>query len=125
MRRVCVAGGRDFVDYSVVKRVLDSLLATGTELVIIMSGGAHGADSLGERYAREHGLPFEIYPADWRKDWKRAGFIRNAQMAGIADELIAFWDGKSHGTAHMIKEMLSRGKPVNVFDYKGKRFHFE
>ena len=92
---------------------------------VIMSGGAHGADSLGERYAKENGLPLEIFPADWRKDWKRAGFIRNVQMAGIADELIAFWNGKSHGTAHMIKEMLSRGKPVNVFDYEGKHLNCE
>lgn len=36
-------------------------------------------------------------------------------MAGYADALIAIWDGKSRGTAHMIETMKKLGKPTFVF----------
>ena len=121
MRKRCVAGSRTFSEYVIMEKVLDALLSTIPEPVTIISGGAHGADTLAERYAKEHGIPLEVYPANWKIDWKRAGFIRNTQMACIADELVAFWDGQSHGTAHMIEEMTKRGKPVTVFDIHGER----
>ena len=42
------------------------------------------------------------FPADWDKYGKAAGYKRNGEMARNADALIAFWDGKSRGTKHMI-----------------------
>ena len=33
---------------------------------------------------------------------KAAGYIRNTEMAKNADALVAFWDGASFGTKHMI-----------------------
>ena len=43
--------------------------------------------------------------------------IRNAEMAKVADALIAFWDGKSRGTAHMINFAKRKGLDVYVVDY--------
>lgn len=57
---------------------------------------------MGERYAKENGIDLAIFPAEWDKYGKRAGYLRNEQMADHADSLIAFWDGKSKGTKHMI-----------------------
>ena len=118
-RRICVAGGRNFNDYKVLTVILTQYLSGATEKAAIVSGGAKGADALGERYAREHRMELHIYPAEWQTYGKRAGFIRNAAMAHIADELVAFWDGRSHGTRNMIEQMLHLGKPVAVFDYEG------
>ena len=42
-------------------------------------------------------------PADWDLDGKSAGFKRNVKMAEYADALVAFWDGESKGTKHMIE----------------------
>ena len=123
--RVCVAGGRDFDNYPALKAALETLLATlppgkkGARLVIV-SGGATGADRLGERFAKEHGLALEVYPADWSAHGRYAGPIRNAEMARISDELAAFWNGRSRGTRHMIRQMRLLGKPVAVFDYQGR-----
>ncbi len=117
--KICIAGGRDFNNYSVLRKIMDLVLKDYDQNIVIISGGAHGADSLGELYAREHDIPLETYPADWKNDWKGAGFTRNKQMAIVADELIAFWDGESHGTKHMINEMISQNKPVKIFDYLG------
>lgn len=68
----------------------------------IVSGCANGADKLGERYANERGYAIKRFPADWETFKKGAGHIRNEEMAKYADALIAFWNGKSKGTGHMI-----------------------
>ena len=77
------------------------MLKIQTEIEIV-SGTANGADKLGEKFAKENGYPIKQFPADWDKNGKGAGYIRNAQMAEYADALIVFWDGKSKGTKHMI-----------------------
>ena len=54
----------------------------------------------------------------WREKFgKSAGFRRNEQMAEFADALIAFWDGKSHGTKHMIDTATEKGMNVSVVNY--------
>ena len=87
-----------------------------THRVIIVSGHARGADSLGERFANEFRLPFELHPAKWRLLGKAAGMVRNAEMAKCSDALIAFWDGESRGTRHMISFARKRGLEVSVIN---------
>ena len=97
--KVIVAGCRDFADYELLKEKCDFYLQNKKpEIIVIVSGHASGADTLGERYAQERGYETEVYPADWKTNGRAAGPIRNAQMAAVADALIAFWDGKSRGT---------------------------
>lgn len=97
--KVIVAGCRDWQDYEFVDGVL-----SGCPWVIaeIVSGGARGADALGERWARDNGVPLTVFPAEWNIYGKQAGLVRNEQMAQYADALIAFWDGESRGTQDMI-----------------------
>ena len=109
---VIVAGGRNYSDYKTVKAKLDdfrSTLKPGREINII-SGGATGADSLGERYAKENNLDIRRFSADWNQHGKAAGPIRNEQMATEGDVLISFPGGT--GTKNMIKNMRNRGKRV-------------
>jgi hypothetical protein len=109
---VIVAGGRDYSDYNAVKTKLDNFRSTlkpGTEINII-SGGAKGADNLGERYASENKLGIQRFKADWNEYGKAAGPIRNADMAAEGDVLIAFPGGA--GTKDMIKTMRNKGKRV-------------
>jgi len=61
--------------------------------------------------------PVHKFYAAWNTHGKAAGFLRNADMARVADRLIAFWDGSSRGTAHMIQTMEKMGKPVRIFRY--------
>lgn len=84
----------------------------------IVSGTARGADTLGEEYGESAGLLVHKRPADWDSYGKVAGFIRNKEMAEEADGLIAFWDGKSKGTKHMIDVALDKGIEVHVFRYE-------
>ena len=81
----------------------------------IVSGGAAGVDSIAEKAATKTGKAVKVFPADWKRHGKAAGFIRNQQIVDYCDELVAFWDGVSHGTEHSIKLAREAGKPVTVF----------
>jgi hypothetical protein len=98
--RVIIAGSRDFKDYDTLCEICDFMLKNKLDVEIV-SGTAKGADQLGEKYANERGYKLKKFPADWSLG-KSAGYIRNELMAKNADALIAFWDGKSKGTNHMI-----------------------
>ena len=118
--RVIIAGTRDFSNYELLKEKCDNILSTKRQdsNIVILSGTAKGADRLGERYARERGFQLRRFPADWDKDGNKAGPIRNAKMADNADALIAFWDGTSRGTAHMIRTAKERDLMTRVINYK-------
>lgn len=120
--KVIVAGGRDFDDYEMMSRKLSELFNNDKQftghLVKIISGMADGADTLALRYADENRLPKIMMPACWQYDKRRAGFLRNEDMLSIADALVAFWNGESHGTKHMIEISKDKGIPIWVFEYK-------
>lgn len=117
--KVIVAGGREFNDYRLLCQTCDRMLSQKhqTHDIVIISGTARGADTLGERYAQERGYAVERFPADWEHAGKSAGFIRNRQMADVADALIAFWDRHSRGTAHMIDQARQKSLPYRFVCY--------
>lgn len=78
------------------------------EITTILSGNAKGADFLGERYAINNGLKLELYPADWKRLGRGAGYARNIVMADNADGLIAVHINNSKGTQHMINIATER-----------------
>lgn len=116
LRKVIIAGGRDFDDYQFLLDSICPILKSDDDIEIV-SGCAKGADMLGERFANYFGLPIKKFPADWDRYGRGAGHIRNSQMAKYADELIAFWDKKSKGTKHMINTAKKLGLKINVFVY--------
>jgi len=117
MFKVIVAGSRNFNNYDLVKEKLDRILKQKCdEEICIISGRAKGADSLGEQYAIEHKLYLLLFPADWDKYGNKAGYIRNVEMAERADALVAFWDGTSKGTKHMIDIANTKGLKVRVIN---------
>jgi YspA, cpYpsA-related SLOG family len=117
--KLIVAGGRDFNDAEHLSRVLFAMADVefiGREISIV-SGMARGADALGHRFAKNNNIKFYVFPAYWNRYGKRAGFMRNTDMGNFADGLLAFWDGKSKGTDHMINYMKKLNKPVTVIQY--------
>jgi hypothetical protein len=121
--KVIIAGTRSFNDFDLLCRKCDHLLQRYQpgDLTIV-SGGAHGADTLGEWYAHQRKIPVEKYPADWKQHGKAAGHIRNRQMAEVADCAIVFWDGESRGSKNMIETMKQLGKPVRIVKYQDQEF---
>jgi len=118
MKRIIIAGGREFTDKRQMELALEPLLSSYPFSIEIVSGGARGADRLGEKYAKNRGLKLTVMPADWDKYGKRAGPKRNLEMAKYADVLVAFWDGKSTGTRNMINQALQHGLGIHVYRWE-------
>lgn len=112
--KVIIAGGRDITDYQIV---CDAMAAFPEEVTEVVSGGAKGADKLGEEWAGNRSIPVKRFIADWAYYGKSAGPHRNREMAlyvGDCGALVALWDGKSAGTRNMIQEATRRGLLVCV-----------
>jgi hypothetical protein len=109
--RILVCGSRSWTDAAAIRRRLRAFPGA-----VVVSGAARGADSLAAQEAYRMGLAVELHPADWQRDGRRAGFLRNLAMldSGV-DLVLAFWDGSSRGTAHTMAEARRRGIPVEVY----------
>ena len=120
--RIIIAGSRDFNNYTLLEEeLLSFLLPIVDKDIVIISGGARGADRLGEIFADHHNYKKKIFPANWDLYGKKAGYLRNIEMADYALEkngmLFAFWDGLSKGTKHMIDIAKKRGLETRVVYY--------
>ena len=115
-RRIIIAGSRSFDNYELLCETLDNY-HIDSKTDIIVSGGSKGADTLGERYAKEHGIHFKQFLADWDTLGKSAGYIRNKEMGNYATEAIIFWDGESKGSYHMINIMRNLKKGCRVVTF--------
>lgn len=115
MMKLAIIGGRDFNDFKLLESTLESYK---NKISLVVSGGAKGADSLGEKWAINNNIETLIFPADWKQYKKRAGFIRNEDIIKNCDTVIAFWDGVSKGTAHSLSLANKYNKPTKIINYK-------
>ena len=107
--KVVIAGSRHIKDKSLL---LAAILESGFDIDCIIHGDATGADRLGKQYADENQIPQVAFPADWEKNGKAAGPIRNSEMIDYVKKepgngLIALWDGKSRGTFDVLKKAFA------------------
>jgi hypothetical protein len=113
---VAIIGSRTFTDYQLLKDKCLRVLSRSKNVTII-SGGAKGADSLAERFAAEFKLPIIVVKADWQTHGRSAGMIRNNQLLSFATHAIAFWNGESKGTSHMITNAINQKKEIRIIDF--------
>ena len=116
--KTIIAGSRTFNNYyKLQKNMFEFEFENDISVTKVLSGCAKGADTIGEEQANNNEIPIDYYPADWNKHGKKAGYIRNKEMLKYADALVAFWDGKSTGTKHMIDEAKKYNLKVAVKRY--------
>lgn len=109
--KLIIAGGREYqFNVDDVKYLIK--LNREYPIVEIVSGGARGADREGEWFAKEMDIPIKVFPADWNKYKKRAGYLRNKQMGSYADAVVLFPGGK--GTSMMYEIAQENG--LLIFD---------
>lgn len=120
--KLIIAGSRDITDYDALRLALmaSGLWKKHKKAIEVVSGTARGVDTLGEIFAERNGLVLHSMAADWDTYGKRAGYLRNAEMADFADALLLIWDGKSKGSQHMYDLAKKKGLEVHAFIYEGK-----
>lgn len=116
--KLAIIGSRNFADKELLFSTVDKIR---DKIELIISGGAVGADSLAQEYAKERGLPILVVYPNWRPDGKfdkGAGFRRNIDIVKQSSHVLAFWDKKSHGTEHSISVAEREGKPVKIIEFQ-------
>jgi hypothetical protein len=113
-RVLAIVGYRNFTDWSIFKETLDEFVARHGMPTSIVSGGAKGADAMGEQWARRHNLPIEILKPDWAKYGKSAGIRRNTDIINACTHVVAFPSNKGKGTQDSIQKAEKCGKVVMV-----------
>src|ERR1700712_3281156 len=94
--KIIVCGSRSFRDRELLTRTMDRLTRKFPRL-IVLSGGAVGADGLGEEWAFSWWWTVMRYHPDYDTHGKKAPLVRNSEMAAYATRCVAFWDNKSPG----------------------------
>lgn len=107
-----ITGSRSWTDEDAIVRVLESLWGDA----VVVHGGAVGADQIAEEIALVFRLKTSVFKPDYERYGARAPLIRNIEMvdSGI-DQVFAFWDGESRGTAFTIARAREKGIPVTEF----------
>jgi hypothetical protein len=125
-----ICGGRDYKDQETLNRIMDDIVKhINPGYITVVSGHARGADKLGEIWAKSRDLSLALFPANWKRYGKSAGFKRNIEMLDLIsvapeDEyrddhysyVVAFPGGK--GTAHTVHNAKKRG--IHVMEVQGQ-----
>jgi len=124
--KIGIVGSRNFSNLTKLEEYMSKL----PKDTIIVSGGGGKVDKKAEEIAKRLGFKTEIYPADWnnlthpdavikvnkfgKKYDANAGHRRNEQIAIASDKIVAFWDGKSPGTASTLRFATKHNKPYEI-----------
>jgi len=107
-----IIGSRRRNKYEDYKAILACFEEVYEEGDWICSGGCpQGGDAMAETIGRQKGIPLLLFPPDWKRYGKSAGFVRNKTIAEHSDVLIACVHlSRTGGTEHTIKCFLTEGK---------------
>lgn len=112
--RILFSGSRDFPDLDFVHGVVNDYSTSRTYEECIV-GDARGVDEAVQEAAAGW-LDVKVFKAEWEKHGRRAGILRNIQMLDEQPDLVvAFWDGESPGTKHVIDEAKKRGINLDLY----------
>ena len=95
-----------------IPNIEDYLPENTTEII---SGGAKGVDTSAREYAFAKGLKLTEFLPEYDKYGRAAPLKRNLLIIENADLVLAFWDGKSKGTKHVIDNCRKNGVEVRVY----------
>ena len=117
--RYLICGSRTYDRHRTIALVLDTAHRLTPDMHVIV-GGANGADTHAEQWAKQRGVHGDLYRAYWDTEGKAAGFNRNLRMLdhGKPDLVLAFVDkplAESRGTAHTVSQAKARGLRCIVF----------
>lgn len=114
--RICIAGSRLYVPKW--SDISEAVNWTEVEVQTVVTGGCRGVDETAWCWAEVQGHHRVEFPADWKRYGKKAGPLRNRQMADFSDLLLILGPTEGKGTRSVMEEFYIVGKPVYVWDAK-------
>ncbi len=110
--RLAVVGSRNLDDSDIFHRGVGKAVRHWGTPCEVVSGGALGADSMGERWAEQNGIPVRVFEADWQRYGKAAGPSRNQAIVDRATHVLAFPSRTGKGTQDAVRKARKKGLPV-------------
>ena len=108
-----IVGSRNYVDYESFKTNTNNTLEKWDiqieNIDSVVSGGARGADSLAEKWAKENNISVTIFKPDWKSLGKKAGILRNTDIVNESTHLIAYPMKDSIGTWDSVRKATKKG----------------
>jgi hypothetical protein len=117
---IAIIGSRSFTNYNLLNETIYDYCQKNSidiKSLQIVSGGAIGADKLGEKFAKNNNLKTLIFLPDWAKHGRKAGILRNADIIDNSNVIFAFWDGQSKGTLNSINRSKKQNKELYIINY--------
>ena len=105
--KLAIIGSRNLQINNIEQYITDDI----TEIV---SGGAKGIDSCARDFALSKGIALKEFLPDYKKYGRAAPIVRNKEIVNYSDTVLAFWDGKSHGTKNVIDYCKNNNKPIRI-----------
>lgn len=124
--KILVCGCRDWTDGAKIEEEMcnyANLAHQAVESLVVISGGAKGADSIAAKLAKSWKWHLRVFLADWDSHGRAAGVMRNQKMLDVEcpDQVLAFWDGRSKGTLDMISRAVRYGVEVSIVPMNGRK----
>ena len=113
--KLAIVGSRTFTDKNLFNDGLNKFIEKHGKPDLIVSGGAKGADTLGENYAKENNIPTQIFYPNWKKYGKKAGILRNKDIVDNCTHILAFPSKNGVGTQDTIRKGEVTNKEMMVF----------
>jgi hypothetical protein len=100
----------------IFQQAMEDLLVTQNRIpTLIITGGARGADAMGEEWARAHRIPLLVLKPDYERFGKRAPLLRNTDIVKECTHLLAFPHSSGSGTQDAIRKAFKLDKTVSVY----------
>jgi len=118
--KVAIVGSPRYKDETRLFPIMSQFIDEFTHSnVTILTGSMEGAERLAGRFANMRGLDCVIFrpvkPVDNRiESIMTSVFIRNKHIVDNATKILAFWDGESPETAHLIKYAKAKEVPCMI-----------
>jgi len=113
--KLAIVGSRNMSDENLFNIGINKAIESWGCVSCVISGGARGADTLGEEWACEQGIPAKIFKPNWKKYGKSAGILRNSDIIAESTHILAFPSHSGKGTQNSISRAQKQNKPVLIF----------
>jgi hypothetical protein len=114
--KLAIVGARTFNDVALFESTMKEYVLKHGLPSMVVSGGARGADELGERWANAQGIPTIILKPDWKKHGKAAGLLRNTDIVNACTHMIAFPSKTGKGTQDSIRKAKKQNIELLVIE---------
>lgn len=124
--KLAIVGSRTFNDYATFNFVMNKICRENDyDVKQVISGGAVGADTYGEQFARLRNIPIRVLRPDWNREGKKAGFLRNVEIIKACLVCVAFGMGKVMVLVMIYCSVSSRRKTAGYIILRQISYSFE